>query len=497
MDDWGDDGEDDNLWVAASQLDQAILSPAPEQVNSFERNLIRLSFIQVGIDANQDDFLAMTALMDDDDFLDDFQEETPGVAQERLNQTVTVFPGQEEKMKPPRQPDSHIELVRQEEEKLRKLNMKYQGEATFLRGQLSRKEHEVEGERQARRKVETELHEKIESNKKLWEEQVAVVKTEKMFLLQELQQLKDRVRRESKHSPVPSLVNSQLSKSSQQSGSRPSLNPSNPGQEPRSRPRATKETQTSLAKPRIGRLKLPMSNSRLASISICNLGPLRAENKAGLLMASTNPQLESQVRTVVENTIEAGKGRQARESEVVGQLLEVLRSVLVSSPDQVTLDLRTSITEFCSNLLSSMIRVKQTEVLPAVLSLLVESWQTTLQDSDVTSFVLSLVVRIITSSTKLQESTLVMDKYFALISQVGSDGEQRGVLCRVGHGEDQEGCFLLSLPILINRYFVYNLQIIIWIFFTMIVFLLTVALIGRRWLVRCFRLRPLEHSQSE
>ena len=469
MDDWGDDGEDDNLWVAASQLDQAILSPAPEQVNSFERNLIRLSFIQVGIDANQDDFLAMTALMDDDDFLDDFQEETPGVAQERLNQTVTVFPGQEEKMKPPRQPDSHIELVRQEEEKLRKLNLKYQGEATFLRGQLSRKEHEVEGERQARRKVETELQEKLESNKKLWEEQVAVVKTEKMFLLQELQQLKDRVRRESKHSPVPSLPNSQVSKSSQQSGLRPSLNPLNSVNEPRARPRATKETQTSLAKPRIGRLKLAMSNSRLTSINICNLGPLRAENKAGLLMASTNPQLESQVRTVVEKTIEAGKGRQARESEV-GEMLEVLRSVLVSSSDLVTLDLRTSITEFCSNLLSSMIRVKQTEVLPAVLSLLVESWQTTLQDSDVTSFVLSLVVRIITSSTKLQESTLVMDKYFALISQVGSDGEQRGVLCRVGHGEDQEGCFLLSLPILINRYFFYNLQIIIWIFLTVTFF---------------------------
>ena len=32
-DDWGDDGEDEHLWVAASQLDQAILSPAPEQVN--------------------------------------------------------------------------------------------------------------------------------------------------------------------------------------------------------------------------------------------------------------------------------------------------------------------------------------------------------------------------------------------------------------------------------------------------------------------------------
>ena len=109
--------------------------------------------------------LAMTALMDDDDFLDDFEEETPGVAQERLNQTVTVFPGQEEKMKPPRQPDSHIELVRQEEEKLRKLNLKYQGEATFLRGQLSRKEHEVEGGRQARRKVETELQEKLEKAK--------------------------------------------------------------------------------------------------------------------------------------------------------------------------------------------------------------------------------------------------------------------------------------------------------------------------------------------
>merc|ERR1719219_2226586 len=166
---------------------------------------------QVVVD--QEDLLAMTALIGDDDFLDDLEEEGPGVAQERLNQTVTVFPGQEEKMKPPRQPDSHADLVRQEEEKLRKLNLKFQGEATFLRGQLSRKEQEVEGERQARRKVETELQEKMESDKKLWEEQVAVVKTEKMFLLQELQQLKDRVRRESKHSPVPSLLSSQVSKS--------------------------------------------------------------------------------------------------------------------------------------------------------------------------------------------------------------------------------------------------------------------------------------------
>jgi len=282
------------------------------------------------------------------------------------------------------------------------------------------------------------------------QDQLAVVKTEKTFLLQELQQLKDKVRRESKHPPVPSLSSSQvLMKSSQKLGSRQSF-PTNPDSP--TRPRSTKETQTSLAKPRTGRLRLLMSKSRLTSINICNLGPLRSENKAGLLMTSTTPQLESQVRTVVENTIEAGKGRQARESEVVGQLVEVLHSVLVSSPDQVTLDLRTSITEFCSNLLSSMIRVKQTEMLPAVLSLLVESWKTTLQDSDVTSFVLSLVVRIITnSSTKLPESTIVLEKYFALISQVGRDEEQRGVLCKAGHGQDQEECFMLCLPILINR----------------------------------------------
>jgi len=316
-----------------------------------------------------------------------------------------------------------------------------------LRGQLSRKEKEVEGERQARRKVETELQEKLENDKKLWQDQLAVVKTEKTFLLQELQQLKDKVRKESKHSPVPSLSSSQVVKSSQKLGSRQFF-PTSMGDSPK--PRSTKETQTSLAKPRTGRLRLPMSESRLMSISICNLGPLRSENKAGLLMASTTPQLESQVRTVVETTIEAGKGRQAKETEV-GQLLEVLHSVLVSSPDQVTLDLRTSITEFCSNLLSSMIKVKQTEMLPAVLSLLVESWKTTLQDSDVTSFVLSLVVRLITSSTKLPESTIVLEKYFALISQVGSDEEQRGVLCRAGHGQDQEECFLLCLPILINR----------------------------------------------
>ena len=387
-DDWGDDGEDEHLLVAASQLDQVILTPAPcqgvgtlakkhtepEQVYNcivFEGSLkvyvLAISFIKVVVD--QEDLLAMTALIGDDDFLDDFEEEGPGVAQERLNQTVTVFPGQEEKMKPPRQPDSHADLVRQEEEKLRKLNLKFQGEATFLRSQLSRKEQEVEGERQMRRKVETDLQEKLEKDRKVWEDQVNVVKTENMFLLQELQQLKERVRKEAKHSPAASSVNSQVIKNSQQPGSRLSF-PSNLNSP---RPRLTKETQTSLAKPRIGRLRLLTPKVRLASIGICNLGPLRSEDKAGLLMASTFPQLESQVRALVESTIEAGKGRQARESEV-GQLLEVLLTALSSSPNQVTADLRTSITEFCSNLLSSMIRVKRTEVLPAVLSLLVESW---------------------------------------------------------------------------------------------------------------------------
>ena len=166
-------------------------------------------------------------------------------------------------------------------------------------------------------------------------------------------------------------------------------------------------------------------------------------------MTSNFSQLESQVRSVVENTIEVGAGRQARESEV-GELLRVLQSTLLSSPNQVTSDLRTTITEFCSNLLSSMIKVKQTEVLPAVLSLLVEAWRTSLQDSDVTSFVLSLIVRLITmSSTRLPESTVVLEKYFALIDLVGQDEDQRGVLCRVG--PDQEDCFLLCLPLLISR----------------------------------------------
>ena len=48
------------------------------------------------VQANHEDLLAMTALMADDDFPDDFGEDgfnDPG--QDRLNQTATVFPGQE------------------------------------------------------------------------------------------------------------------------------------------------------------------------------------------------------------------------------------------------------------------------------------------------------------------------------------------------------------------------------------------------------------------
>ena len=412
--DWGDDGCDMDLMVAASQLDQ----PVPAKPA-----------------ANEEDLLAMTALMGDDDFnLEDMEAaEGEGVVEaERLNQTMTVFPEQqrEEKvaMAPPRPLARAEGAARREEERLRQLSMKLQGEAAFLRGELGRKEKEVEAERLGRRKVEAELGEKVVKEQKAREAEVAKVTTEKMFLLQEMRGMKERMQAEEAASQRSSQV-------VRKEVRRPSGFP-----EDKPRPKVARETQTESPRPRSGRLRRAGTVTAAAARSVCRAAALPAVEQTRLLLAATPERLAVEVRGVTGRVVAA-----LRQEGEVAPRLAALRSLLDNCGADVTAEQCTAITKICSDLLSGAIKEKSSAVLPEVLEVLVAAWRTELQRPDVTAYVLSLLARLLTASAvPLPESPAFLATFFTLVRRVAEDPAQAQLLC----GDGQEACFLSCVPLL-------------------------------------------------
>ena len=68
--------------------------------------------------------------------------------------------------------------------------MKAQGEASFLWSELGKQSKEIEGERISKRKLEAELKSKSEAKRKVKENKISAINTAKLFLAQEMQQLK-------------------------------------------------------------------------------------------------------------------------------------------------------------------------------------------------------------------------------------------------------------------------------------------------------------------
>ena len=407
-DDWGEDGEDAELLVAASQADLA-LPPAPSQVD-------------------QEDLLAMTALMGDDDFdLEDMEED--GSEAERLNQTVTVFAAPETfKAPPPKLVEPKVQ-GKKEEEKLKRLNMKYQGETAFLRGQMKKKEEEVEAERVARRRVEGELQERLERERKAREAEVAAVRTEKEFILQEMQQLKEKVKWSVPAGEGRRGPGSQLATQGKGNGF----------PETCSRPRAVNcvETQTSLARRRVARLARPHSETTAGVRALCSVAPLQAGDKARLLLSCPGPGVAWEVEALLDRTLVL-----LREG---GQGLEVLQGILDTCGNLVGPEQRTAVTEACSNLLSDIINTKETKLLPEVLALLSSTWAPGLQEQDITAYVLSLLSRLL--SLPCLDSPATASLLVSLVARVGQDQQQAALLCC----QSKDECFLACIPNLVIR----------------------------------------------
>merc|ERR1712098_160575 len=106
---------------------------------------------------------------------------------DRLNQTVTVFnfpasqapPSQMFKQPPLPLPPQASRVaqkdflkMKEEQERLKRLQMKAQGEASYLRSKLGEQTKELESERINKRKLEAELKQKLEEEKKVKEMEI-------------------------------------------------------------------------------------------------------------------------------------------------------------------------------------------------------------------------------------------------------------------------------------------------------------------------------------
>ena len=81
----------------------------------------------------------------------------------------------------------------EEVEKYKKLHVRAQGEASMLRGELERQSQMMNEERLKQRKVEDVLREKLQQEKISLQKENSKANTEKVFLMQEMQQLKEKI----------------------------------------------------------------------------------------------------------------------------------------------------------------------------------------------------------------------------------------------------------------------------------------------------------------
>ena len=142
--DWGDelDGDEADLYDAATQAEAG--QPAGT--------------------ASEADLLAMTALLQDDDF-DELLEpraSTPPPETDRLNQSVAVFAGRTQAGPP----SPTVDKSREELARAHRLQHKAQGEASWLRKEKERREREHNKEMKRYQDLLLNLEQKLKEEKK-------------------------------------------------------------------------------------------------------------------------------------------------------------------------------------------------------------------------------------------------------------------------------------------------------------------------------------------
>jgi len=423
-DDWGDIDDDDNdLFIAASQA-------AEDESHHREDKTVN---------ANDEVLAAMSALLEDDD---DFDIEPVNVP-DRLNSTLVSFDLGHQKpvFKEPAPLPTKDELHGEEIERLKKQQTKVQGEASMLRGELNKQSKEFNLERLNLRRTETDLREKIKEQQKTLDDETSRAKTEKLFLLQEMQQLRDQL---TKMNADKKLRESQMThevhtKKRKVLDDIKTDRNSFPSSKDFSKYVSTKssETQTFASRRRSCTLK-PIDKVRNSALVFSQTVKASDSINTALLQMDSS-SYHQVVPKLVFNQFEELKNE--NDELPSSAQLNIIHDILCFWGETLTNDDRVHVTETCSKLIRKMIRSRDYTLLLLVLKIILTIWKRKMMDIDITNDIMEVLVQTFESKVLRDVfDTDFINVIFDLLCLVTLERDQTKVIC-----SSSDNCLLTSV----------------------------------------------------
>ena len=423
---WGNDGDDcEDLLLAVSQ------SVNPEDI--------------IEDVPDEEELLAMTAMMEEDDF--DFDEPPKPSVEKPKESAVLKLPKGPEVFKAPApiQKQGSSSNIVEEVEKYKKMHIRAQGEASILRAELEKQSQLMNEERLKNRKIQSNIYAQNLEEKKLLQSDAAKVKTEKDFLLQEMQQLKEKLtkveaeRVRDQQDLPPSKKRKALDTI------RPDRN-SFPSDLDFRRNISTKisETQTEVRQKRKCTLKpvdkskaLTLAYSKISRASSEVLKPLFEQPNVSCLRITVAQTLKSSFDEISSNL----------PSLPSPSTLKDLDSMISVYDSMISKESRTGVTEVCSKIFRAMIKARKVDLLEPILVLIGTTWTRELLSQDITADIFSLLVDLAASNYIMDRMTgITMKSLFKILSLVTASAEHCKTLCK----KSESDC-LLSMIIKILR----------------------------------------------
>ena len=413
---WGDDDDGcDDLLLAVSQS----INPGDDRFDDIP---------------DEEELAAMSAMMEDDDF-DDFEmdkkEPPKPLVEKSVVNTALKLPKKPDVFKAPapfQKPGNSSNSV-EEVEKYKKMHVRAQGEASMLRGELEKQSQLHNEDRVRFRKLESNIREQNQEEKKKLQSETAKVKTERDFLMQEMEQLKGKIT-QLEGDKVKELQELPPSKK------RRALDPIRP--ERNSFPsdmdfrktitNKSSETQTEFKQRRKCTLK-PVDKSKALTLAYSKISRASSDVMKTLFEQPNMSCLRETVSKTLESSLEEISSNLP--SLPSSSTLSDLTSMISVYDSQILKESRSGVTEVCSKILRVMIKAKEIDLLEHILVLVSATWTSELLSQDITSDIFSLLIDLAASNYIMDQMTGVTLKcVFKILSLVTASSEHFKTLCK-------------------------------------------------------------------
>ena len=427
--DWGED--DAALLCAISQVE--------EEGNKQEEKV------------SEEDLQAMTLLLQDDDEFEDILKlppKPPGPEIERLNQKMAVFSKKTPEPETPSAGPTNSMTGRsspsQDLAKARRLQHKAQGEASWLRKEMEKREREFNKERNKFKDEELEWKEKLKEAKKKTADMEKRAESRIYFHEEEKRELKERLEKLEKDTKkVKELKNLSDARKVIAEDRKVKVGDNVSNIKKLEGPDQSLDHSVVTAPvPVRSRLVLPAVNREQMSAQMFSRisKTASADLKVSLLLAATNTAgLTATLRDNLQRQTEAISS----ELPALSSRLDTCLSLVECFGFLLSRHVRAQVTECCSLVLSSMVRTGDCAALQTVLSIIEVVWGPRLLSQDISGDIITRLAEVVEKvEPGLLDSKLAQSIY-GVMCLVTVDPNHCPVLCRGG-----ENCPLRLLPLL-------------------------------------------------